>query len=372
MSRSYLDALSGQPLHQQAQAAFEAFSGRGWADPTQPHHEGKMAAQILQASRESVANVLEIAPAGVSFQPSSCVARLAIEGVLGPSRSQSDRKVVTTAVERADVLEVLRTTVGIDSVSQLPVDQSGAILPLSLVEELQRLTQRGRTAVVMQAGNGEIGTLQPLGKTAATARGFDIPLVTDATGALGLVPIEPGWSVLFAEASTWAGPAGVAVLAVADPGAWSGPLPTDGADVLNSAAAAAALDAVVRAQPTLSAQLEGLTAKIRDRVPRLVDDVDLVGSATSRLPHVVTFSLLYADGEQLASELDRLGVAIGSGSACASRAGLPSHVLEAIGALTHGNVRVSLPLDATAESVDHFLDVLPEAARIVRAEAGAP
>jgi len=81
---------------------------------------------------------------------------------------------------------------------------------------------------------------------------------------------------------------------------------------------------------------------------------------------------LYADGERLASELDRLGVAVGSGSACASRAGLPSHVLTAIGALTHGNVRVSLPLGVTTDSVEHFLRVLPAAVKTVRAEAGAP
>lgn len=332
-----------------------------------------MAAQILQASRESVANLLHIAPSGVSFQPNAHVARLAVEGVLGASsRTTTGRTAITTAVERADVLDALRTAIGPDSVLQMAVDSTGAVSPRALVAALSQASTRRQAVVVVQAGNGEVGTLQPLGEIARTVCDMNVPLLTDATGALGLTPIEPGWSVLFAEASTWAGPPGVAVLAIADPEAWTGPLPADGSDVLSAAAASAALDSVVRAQPTLSAHLRELTARIREHVPLLVEDVDLVGNAANRLPHVVTFSLLYADGEQLASELDRLGVAVGSGSACASRAGLPSHVLAAIGALTHGNVRVSLPIDATVESVDHFLDVLPEAARIVRAQAGAP
>ena len=64
------------------------------------------------------------------------------------------------------------------------------------------------------------------------------------------------------------------------------------------------------------------------------------------------------------------GIAVGSGSACASSVGLPSHVLAAVGALTHGNVRVSLPLTATDADVDHLLAELPAAVAAVRSDAG--
>ncbi|MGB5015886.1 MAG: aminotransferase class V-fold PLP-dependent enzyme, partial [Candidatus Nanopelagicales bacterium] len=121
-----------------------------------------------------------------------------------------------------------------------------------------------------------------------------------------------------------------------------------------------------------SERLTDLVALIRARVPQIISDVEVLGDADWRLPNTVTFSVLYADGEQLAAELDRLGFAVGSGSACASRAGLPSHVLSAIGALTHGNVRVSLPLGCTSEQVEGFLAALPGAVEFVRREAGAP
>jgi cysteine desulfurase len=75
---------------------------------------------------------------------------------------------------------------------------------------------------------------------------------------------------------------------------------------------------------------------------------------------VVTFSCLYVEGEALVSELDRLGFGVASGSACSASTLQPSHVLEAMGALTHGNVRVSLTRDTSDDDVDALLAVLPE------------
>ena len=78
---------------------------------------------------------------------------------------------------------------------------------------------------------------------------------------------------------------------------------------------------------------------------------------------MTTFSCLFVDGEALVDELDRRGFAVASGSACTSSTLEPSHVLAAMGVLTHGNVRVTLPLAAAAptraESVDRFCAELP-------------
>jgi len=104
-------------------------------------------------------------------------------------------------------------------------------------------------------------------------------------------------------------------------------------------------------------------------------DVDVVGDADDRLPHVLTFSLLYVDGEALVTELDRRGFAVGSGSACTSSTLEPSHVLAAMGVLTHGNVRITLPLGMIAPTVendiDRFIAELPAAVATVRAHLGA-
>jgi cysteine desulfurase len=123
-------------------------------------------------------------------------------------------------------------------------------------------------------------------------------------------------------------------------------------------AAAAALDAF-EADAEADIALRRLTGQIRDRLPALVPDSVVHGDPARALPHIVTFSCLYIDGEALVTELDRAGFSVSSGSACASDTQQPSHVLAAMGALTHGNVRVSLPRGTSQRSVDGFLDVVP-------------
>ena len=103
-------------------------------------------------------------------------------------------------------------------------------------------------------------------------------------------------------------------------------------------------------------------------------DVEVVGDPDDRLPHVVTFSVLYADGEVLLEELARRGLVVASGSACTSSALRPSHVLAAMGVLTHGNVRVTLPLEAVsparADDVERLCRELPDAVATVRRRLG--
>ncbi|MFD0891046.1 aminotransferase class V-fold PLP-dependent enzyme, partial [Streptosporangium algeriense] len=119
-----------------------------------------------------------------------------------------------------------------------------------------------------------------------------------------------------------------------------------------------------------SARLAALVDRIRTEVPRLVPDVEVIGDPVSRAPHIITFSCLYVEGEALLTELDKAGFAVSSGSSCTASTLRPSHVLEAMGVLTHGNVRVSLPQGASATDVDRFLAVLPDAVRRIREDAG--
>jgi cysteine desulfurase len=85
----------------------------------------------------------------------------------------------------------------------------------------------------------------------------------------------------------------------------------------------------------------------------------------------VTFSSLFVDGEALVHELDRQGFAVASGSACTASTLEPSHVLAAMGVLTHGNLRITLPLDPGVADVDAFCSALPAVVAQVRAALGA-
>ncbi len=104
---------------------------------------------------------------------------------------------------------------------------------------------------------------------------------------------------------------------------------------------------------------------LRTEVPRSAPDILVLGRPGSA-PHIICFTVLYADGEVLVSELDRAGFAVSSGSACTSDTRRPSHVLAAMGAITHGNLRISLPPDITAADVEAFLAALAPAVAAAR------
>ncbi|MDX2999217.1 aminotransferase class V-fold PLP-dependent enzyme, partial [Streptomyces scabiei] len=189
------------------------------------------------------------------------------------------------------------------------------------------------------------------------------------------------WSALTASAHKWGGPSGVGLLVVRKGVRFAAQGPADeresgraaGFENIPAIVAAAASLRAVRAEADAEAvRLRELTERIRARVPSLVPDVEVVGDPEHRLPGVVTFSCLYVDGETLLHELDREGFSVSSGSSCTSSTLTPSHVLRAMGVLSEGNVRVSLPAGAAAADVERFLAVLPGAVAAVREKLGAP
>ncbi|HEX8628877.1 MAG TPA: aminotransferase class V-fold PLP-dependent enzyme, partial [Catenuloplanes sp.] len=206
-----------------------------------------------------------------------------------------------------------------------------------------------------------------------------VPLYVDAAQSVGRLPVPPGWSLLSASAHKWGGPPGVGVLVVRKGTRWSSPYPADDRDYVRTpgppdlpavVAAAAALRAVSAEAAVEATRLAPLVDRIRATVAADVPDVEVVGDPVDRLPHLVTFSCLYVDGEALLHALDRRGFAVSSGSSCTSSTLRPSHVLAAMGVLSHGNVRVSLHRDTTEEQVDRFLAELPAVVAELRAEAG--
>jgi cysteine desulfurase len=198
---------------------------------------------------------------------------------------------------------------------------------------------------------------------------------------LGWGPVAGDWSVLAGSAHKWGGPSGVGLLVVRKGVRFAVRGPADeresgraaGFENIPAIVAAAASLRAVRAEADREAErLRELTERIRARVPQLVPDVEVVGDPERRLPGVVTFSCLYVDGEALLHELDRAGFSVSSGSSCTSSTLTPSHVLKAMGVLSEGNVRVSLPPGTAEEDVERFLEVLPGAVAGVREKLGAP
>jgi cysteine desulfurase len=372
----YFDAASAEPLHPVARETLLAALADGWADPARLHREGRRARLLLDQAREEIAGGLGCRADELSFTASGTQAvHLGILGAVAARQSprRGPGHLVTTAVEHSSVLtaaDLLRHRSGLD-VSTTGVDQLGR----ADLDEFTAALQPGRTLLAcLQTGNNEVATLQPAAEAAAACAERKVPLFADAAATAGRMPVTPGWSVLAASAHKWGGPAGVGVLAVRKGVRWREPGPADdregrrvpGFPNVPAVRAAAAAMTAAAADQAADAALLALTRQIRQSVPAIVPDAVVHGDPDRRLPHIVTFSCLYVDGEALVTELDKAGFSVSSGSACVSDTRQPSHVLAAMGVLTHGNVRVSLPRTATPASVEEFLTVLPPIVARVR------
>lgn len=372
----YLDAASTEPLHPAAREVMLAALDDGWADPARLYGAARRARLLLDNAREVVAAAIGARPDEVSFTTSGTQA--VHLGVLGTAsaRRRVGHRVVVSAVEHSSVLQAAAAHAASGGeVTHVPVDHDGRVDAGGYAEALDDAT----ALACLQAANHEVGTLQPVAAVAEACAGRGVPLLVDAAQVVGRLPVPTGWSLLAASAHKWGGPAGIGVLAVRHGVRWRSPLPNDDRgsgrvpgfeDVPAALAAAAALRARTEEAASLAASQAALVDRIRARVPDLVPDVEVVGHPEQRLPHLVTFSCLYVDGEALLLELDKEGFAVSSGSSCTASTLRPSHVLEAMGVLTHGNVRVSLARTTTASEVDRFLDVLPGVVQRLRSTAG--
>ena len=367
-----------------ARATLMAALDAGWADPQRLYTEARRARALLDQARELLADGLGVRPPEVSFLPGGPAAlRAGLEGLRYAGRRRGAR-MVATAVEHSAILTTGRYHAAqADNpflFAEVGVDRLGRV-DLPALEDA--ISVPGTVLAAVQSANGEIGTRQPLERAHALCQRHDIPLLVDAMASLGRDPTPAHFDVLTGDARSWGGPAGLGVLVVPERTRWRRPGPasevehgrTDVEPVIAVALAAAEAWRQTRANRVdEAARSSALITRLREAAADL-RDVDVVGDPDDRLPHVLTFSLLYVDGEALVTELDRRGFAVGSGSACTSSTLEPSHVLAAMGVLTHGNVRITLPLNAIAptmeDDVDRFIAELPDAVAVVRAQLGA-
>lgn len=367
----YLDAAAGLPLHPAARQALLAALDDGWADPGRLYGAARRAQLLLESAREAVAAVVGARPDEVSFAPSGTLA--AHLGVLGAAagRTGTGRDVVHSTVEHSCVLHAVAATGG--PATPVEVDRLGRVD----VDDFAAALRPDTALACLISASHEVGTVQPVEEVAARCAEAGVPLLVDAAQTVGHAPVPGGWSVLTASAHKWGGPPGVGLLVVRTGTRWRSPLPPDerdgripGAPALHDVlAAAVGLQAAAAEAGAEDVRLRALVDRLRATIPATVPDVEVVGDPDDRLPHLMTFSSPYVDGETLLRALDREGFSVSSGSSCGASALEPSHVLAAMGLLSHGNVRVSLHRGTTEADVDRFLAVLP---RVVAEQREGP
>jgi cysteine desulfurase len=371
---AYLDHAAGEPLHPAARDVLLQALNRGYADPRRLHGTARDARLMLDNARAVVADCLGVRPDEVTFTPSGTHAcHLGVLGLLA-GRARHGDLLLATSVEHSAVLHAgaWHQDRG-GRFETLAVDRAGRVDLDALASAVEA---QGEPAVVaVQSANPEVGVCQPIDEVRAAT---GAPLFLDACASTGRVPLPAGWSAAAASAHKWGGPAGVGVLLVRKGTRWRHPFPGDDRvdersigfeNVPAALAAAAALRAALDDQGRLAEQHRELTRHLTEAA-RAIPDTEVFVDDGPRLPDLVAFSCLYVDGEALVTELDRRGFAVASGSACTASTLEPSHVLAAMGALTHGNVRVSLGRDTDPAAVHRLADELPGVVERLRREAG--
>ncbi|MFM8980237.1 MAG: cysteine desulfurase family protein [Planctomycetia bacterium] len=324
-ARLYLDAAAGLPLRPEAEQALLGVLRTLHGNPGSPHAEGRAAKDALEEARTRVAASLGCRPREVVFTASGTEA--CNLGLVGTARARAGvgRRVVVGAVEHPCVLEAaLALAAEGFEVLRVPVDAAGRIDPERFVASI---TPETAVAALMLA-NHETGNLFPVGEVAPRAAALGVPLLVDATLAMGRLPVSLpalGVPLLAFSGHKLGGPRGTGVLVVRR-GTRVQPLLRGGMqeerlrpgteDVAALAGLAAALEAAQRDQPAAAARLAALDSAFLAGLAGL-PGWQRLGEAAAALPGLLTLEVEGVEGEAAMIHMDLAGVAVATGSTCA-------------------------------------------------------
>jgi cysteine desulfurase len=405
----YLDYAASAPLRAEALAAMLPLLERPAANPSSQHGQGRAARAAVETAREQVAALVDAAPAEVVFTSGGTEAdNLAVKGAV-LARPAPDRHLVCSAVEHHAVLDaaVWAEADAGARVDLAPVDGLGRVDP----DRLATLLRPGRTALVaVMAANNEVGTGQPVAAVADLAHAAGAVLLCDAVQAAGLPGVDMGGDgidLLALAAHKLGGPTGVGALVVRsgtslrpllhgggqERGLRSGTLPAAAIAGFGAAAEAALAERRTGAATTLTALRSRLLAGLRVAAPDLEvnghpgpgasgdpgpggarpsPEATGAGAPDPGLPGLLSVRFPGRRAEDLLLLLDRHGVACSAGSACASGAVTPSHVLVAMGrgpAEARETVRLSLGHASTQAEVDAAVAAVAQAVQVLAPQA---
>lgn len=387
MSRApaYLDHAATTPVRPEVVEAMLPYLGATFGNPSSSHAFGRAARGGLERARREVAEALGAEPGEVYFTSGGTEAdNLAVIGrALAARAVGAPFGVAVAATEHKAVLAAAHAVARLGGREQLlPVDALGMIDRAAFAAALA-----ARPAVVsVMWVNNETGVAHPVAELATEAAAAGVPLHTDMVQAFGKVPATlAGTSVALATISghKLGAPKGIGALVVRR-GTTVEPLVTGGSQqrgirpgteniagavALGRAAALAAHEVAVE-----HARLSRLRADLLAGLQAALPDLVVVAAGGVTAPHVLAVLVPEAESATLLMHLDRAGVAASGGSACATGAVEPSHVLTAMGVppgLARGLVRLSLGHDSTAGDVAAAVAVFSEAVARARAATGA-
>ena len=379
----YLDNAATTPLDRRVLDAMLPFLTDVYGNPSSLHQAGRTAQNALDAARDTVAGIINCSPAEVVFTGGGSEGdNLAIKGVTQAYLQQhGTAHVIISAIEHHAGLHAAEAVArdGVE-LTIVPVDATGMVDPAALAAAI-----RPNTALIsIMYANNEIGTIQPIAALTAIARAHGVPFHTDAVQAAGLLPIDVkalGVDLLTMTAHKFYGPKGVGVNYVRR-GVNCTPQIHGGSqerrrragteNVAGIVGFATALQIAAREREAEVARLVPLRDQLIAGILGELPGVQLTGHPSERLANNTSFVIDGVDGDSLLILLDQRGICASSGSACTSGSLQPSHVLQAVGAIsgdTQAALRLTLGRSTTQETVDAAIAAVVEVVQRLRAVA---
>jgi len=374
-----LDHLSANPLLPEVQEAMIHAIRANFGNPSSQHKLGDRASEALEKARESVARLINSgSPKEVVFTSGGTESvNLGVKGVAW-AKAEKGKHIVTSNIEHNAVLRSLRRLKMMDyKVTSVPVDSHGRVNPSDVAKAIKEDT----VLVTIMHSNNEIGTIQPIEEIARITREKNVVFHVDAVDSVGVVPVDVqklGVDLLSFASNSFYGPTGVGGLYV-QRGTHIWPLLDGGVQENNRRAGTENLIGIIGmgvaaelAARDMTSRIAGMK-KLKDRLlrelPNTINEYIVNGHPELSLPHLVSVSIKYIEGESLVLMLDDENIAVSTRSACAAGALQASHVLLSIGrdfADAQGTLVITFGLDNSDEDVTRFLKGLKDAVKTLR------
>jgi cysteine desulfurase len=378
MKKIYLDYAATTPVDPRAIRAMLPYFSKKFGNTMSLHSLGQEAKQALEESREVVANLIKAKPEEIIFTSSATESNnLVLKGIAFANREKG-RHIIVSSIEHPCIMESAKFlgTQGFE-ITRLKVDRFGLVNP----DDVKRAIREDTILVSVMHANNEIGTIEPIQEIGKICREKGVCFHTDATQSFGKIEIDVNKmniDLLSASSHKMYGPKGAALL-FAREGVKITPLLHGGGHELGLRSSTVNVPAIVGfaetvkiCQKEMKKEARRLT-KLRDKlikgVLEKIKGSYLNGHPQKRLPNNINFSFQGMEGESLIMQLNLLGIAASTGSACSSVKLEPSHVLLAIGLRpeqAHGSLRLSLGRWTKESDINYVLEILPRVIKRLR------
>ena len=368
----YLDNNATTPMDPRVLEAMLPYFVEKFGNAASRNHSfGWVAEEAVDYAREQVAKLINADPKEIIFTSGATEAdNLAIKGVYEMYSSKGNHIITATTEHKAvlDTCKHIEKTGG--KVTYLDVQADGLID----LAELEAAITPQTILIAIMYGNNEIGVIQPVREISAIARKHGVLFFTDATQAVGKIPVDvqkDGIDLMAFSGHKMYGPKGVGVLYVRrknprvkvtaqmdggghERGMRSGTLNVPGIVGLGKAC-----ELCMNEMESEAKRLSTMRDRLESALMEL-EEAYVNGNREHRLPHVANISFKYVEGEGLMMGFNK-DIAVSSGSACTSASLEPSYVLKALGLgddLAHSSLRFGLGRFTTDEQIDYTINAV--------------